>query len=113
MLSRIVLYARYSSPLCVVACASRSKKHFDGVNIQLSGFVTLGEIGALLSVLHVSCNRCDRLGRHRTARLMLQHGADLPLTRLRHIIAADCPRMVAGRLHDVCGVHFPGLAGMA
>jgi hypothetical protein len=25
------------------------------------------------------------------------------------VIAADCPRMIAGHAHDVCGVHFPGL----
>jgi hypothetical protein len=74
------------------------------------GFVTLGQIGARLPVLDVACNRCDRLGRLRTARLVLEHGADLPLPELRHVVAADCPRLVAGRLHDVCGVHFPGLA---
>jgi len=28
---------------------------------------------------------------------------------LRQIVAADCPRMIAGRIHDVYGVHFPGL----
>ena len=32
---------------------------------------------------------------------------------LRRIIAPDCPRMIAGRMHDVCGVHFPGLIGLA
>jgi len=74
------------------------------------GFVTLGQIGARLPALDVSCNRCDRLGRLHTARLVLEHGADLPLPELRHVVAADCPRMAAGRLHDVCGVHFPGLS---
>jgi hypothetical protein len=27
-------------------------------------------------------------------------------------IAADYSRMIAGRIHDVCGVHFPGLIGL-
>jgi hypothetical protein len=31
---------------------------------------------------------------------------------LRRIIAADCPRMITGHVHDVCGVHFPGLIGL-
>jgi hypothetical protein len=31
---------------------------------------------------------------------------------LRRIIAADCPRMIVGQMHDVCGVHFPGLIGL-
>jgi hypothetical protein len=37
---------------------------------------------------------------------------DLPMPDLRRIIAADCPRMIAGQMHDVCGVHFPGLIGL-
>jgi hypothetical protein len=43
---------------------------------------------------------------------MVEHGPDLPMPELGHIVAADCPRIMAGRLHDVCGVHFPGLAGL-
>jgi hypothetical protein len=31
---------------------------------------------------------------------------------LRCIIAADCPRMTTGHVHDVCGVHFRGLIGL-
>jgi hypothetical protein len=30
---------------------------------------------------------------------------------LRRIIAADCPRMIAGSVHDARGVHFRGLVG--
>jgi hypothetical protein len=77
----------------------------------MSGFVTLGQIADRLPVLDVSCNRCDRRGRISTARLMATHGAALPVPELPHLIAADCPRMMAGQLHDVCGVHFPGLRG--
>ena len=36
----------------------------------------------------------------------------LPMPGLRFIIAADCPRMIAGHVHDICGVHFPGLVGL-
>jgi hypothetical protein len=31
---------------------------------------------------------------------------------LRRIIAADCSRMIAGHVHDVCDVYFPGLIGL-
>lgn len=77
-----------------------------------SGVVTLGQVAARLSVLEVACNRCDRRGRLRIARLLAEHGPAMPMPELRRIIAADCPRMIAGHIHDVCGVHFPGLVGL-
>ena len=58
-------------------------------------------------------NRCDRRGRLIATRLIVEHGADLPMPAIRQIVAADCPRMQAGHLHDVCGVHFPLLSGLA
>jgi hypothetical protein len=76
---------------------------------HLFGFVTLGQIATRLPVLEVSCNRCDRRGRLRTDRLIAEHGPALPIPELRRIIASDCPRMVEARMHDPCGVHFPGL----
>jgi len=48
----------------------------------------------------------------RTDRLLAEHGTAMPLPELRQIIAADCPRMIAGRIHDVCGTHFSGLIGL-
>jgi len=77
---------------------------------RISGFVTFGEIASHFSLLDVACNRCDRRGRLRVDQLVAEHGANLPMPELRHILAADCPRMVAGQLHDVSWVHFPGLA---
>jgi hypothetical protein len=76
------------------------------------GFVTLGQVAARLSVLEVACNRCDRRGRLHVARLLAEHGPALPMPDLRCIIAVDCLRMIAGHVHDVCGVHFPGLVGL-
>ena len=78
-----------------------------------SGIVPLGRIPDRLPMLEVACNRCDRRGRLRTARLMAEHGPELPIPALLRIVAADCPRMQAERVHDVCGVHFPGLARVA
>ena len=77
-----------------------------------SGAVTLGQAAASLSLLAVACNRWERAGRLRTDSLLAEHGPALPMPTLRQIIAADCPRMRAGLIHDPCGVHFPGLAGI-
>jgi hypothetical protein len=60
-------------------------------------------------MLDVDCRRCDRRRRLSTARLVAEHGPAFPMPELREVVAADCPRMVAGAWHDVCGVRFPGL----
>ena len=77
-----------------------------------SGVVTLGQAAARFSLLTVACNRCERAGRLRTDRLLAEHGPGLPMPTLCGIVAADCPRMIAGLIHDPCGVHFPGLSGI-
>jgi hypothetical protein len=77
-----------------------------------AGVVPLGQVAARLPVLEVACNRCHRRGRMHTPKLLAEHGPSLPMPDLRRIIAADCPRMIAGHVHDVCGVHFPGLIGL-
>jgi hypothetical protein len=74
------------------------------------GVVLLGQVAARLPVLEVACNRCDRRGRQNTARLLAEHGAYMPVPVLLRTIAAGCPRMQAGQLHDVCGVHLPQLS---
>jgi len=77
-----------------------------------AGVVTLGQVAARLPVLDVACNRCDRRGRLHASRLLAEHGPDLPMPALRQILATDCQCMIAGHVHDVCGVHFPGLVGL-
>ena len=76
----------------------------------MSGTTLLGAVAARLALLAVACNRCDRHGRLSTARLLTQHGPDLPMPLLRKHVAADCPRTLANRMHDPCGVHFPDLS---
>lgn len=81
-----------------------------GNHSPMAGTRTLGEIAARIEMLTVSCNRCDRRGQLRVDRLLAEHGAALPGPRLRRIVAADCPRMIAGEIHDMCGVHFPDMS---
>jgi hypothetical protein len=73
------------------------------------GFYTLGQIVGLADTLVVSCARCGREGRFRTARLIREHGAGVGIPRLLELLAADCPRMIADKVHDPCGVHCPEL----
>jgi hypothetical protein len=75
-----------------------------------AGYVTLGDLARCRTAINAACNRCERRGRLSVARLVALHGADLPVPELRHIVAADCPRMIEGKISDPCGVHFPGLA---
>ena len=72
--------------------------------------VRMGEIADQLPVLEIACNRCDRRGRLYTARLVVEHGAQMPLPDLLRLLSADCHRRVAGLAHDPCGAHLPGLA---
>jgi hypothetical protein len=60
-------------------------------------------------MLEIACRHCDRRGRLRVARLIAQHGADMRLTELRYILAADCPRVIADQIYDRCGLHYPQL----
>jgi hypothetical protein len=76
------------------------------VGALAAGVVLLGQVAARLPVLEVAC---DRRGRLHASRLLATHGPGLPIPDLRRIIAADCPRMIADHVHDVCGMHFPGL----
>lgn len=76
------------------------------------GVVTLGNVATRLTMLDVACNRCPRRGRLRIDRLLAEHEPAMPMPDLRCIIAADCLRMITGHIHDVCGVHFPGLVGL-
>jgi hypothetical protein len=84
----------------------------DGLKLPPSGVRTLGDIAAQFPEKSVvSCNRCERRGVLRTARLLAEHGPNIPGPELSRILAADCPKMIEGKMHDVCGIHFPGLSG--
>jgi hypothetical protein len=79
----------------------------------MSGVVRLGEVADRLPVLEVACNRCERRGRPRADRLLAEHGVAMPIPVLLRIIASDCPRLTAERVHDICGIHLPDLSRLA
>lgn len=78
----------------------------------MPGVILLGQVAARLEYLDIACGRCDRSGRLRLDRLLAQHGADMPMPELGRVLAADCPRLIADRMHDVCGWRFPALSGL-
>lgn len=77
------------------------------------GVVTLGQVAARLDYLDVGCSRCDRTGRLRLDRLTAEYGPDMPMPTLGRLLAADCPRLIADRMHDVCGWRFPQLSRLS
>ncbi len=78
--------------------------------MSAASFLILNDIAGRVATLEVACNRCDSRGRLRIDSLVMEHGPALPIPELRRIVAADCAKMQAGHMHDVCGVHFPGLS---
>ena len=71
-----------------------------------AGYITLAQISDQLSVLEVSCNRCDRRGILNINCLIREHGPQFPVPELRDLIAADCPRMCEGKISDPVRVCF-------
>jgi hypothetical protein len=68
-----------------------------------SGAATLGDVADRLPMLEVTCSKCERRGRLRTASLIAQHGADMRLPDLREILAGVCPRARSASVLDRCG----------
>lgn len=76
----------------------------------MPGVILLGQVAARLEYLEIGCSRCDRRGRLRLDRLLAEHGPDMPMPALGRLLAADCPRLLADRMPDVCGWRFPVLS---
>ena len=56
-----------------------------------------------LPLVRVKCDKCGRVGQYHTAKLIEQHGADMVMPELRHIIA-KCPRRHT--MNDPCMIVF-------
>lgn len=77
-----------------------------------SGVIRLGQLAGRIDLVEVACNRCPRRGRLRLSGLLDQHGPGMPVPELLRVLSADCPRQIADKMHDRCGAHLPGLAGL-
>ncbi len=71
-----------------------------------TGSLTLSEHPREL--VQVVCDRCERKGRYRGARLIAKHGPDIRLPDLLREIAANCPK-AGGLGNDMCGARYEGL----
>jgi hypothetical protein len=71
--------------------------------------ITLGEAAAKRVWLEVVCPKCNRHGVLSTSRLIREHGARMPMTELRRVLADHCERLKAAKAHNFCPCHFPEL----
>jgi len=73
--------------------------------------ILLGEVAARgVTMLDVACRQCPRQGRLQMARLLAEHGPQMPMPALRDLLAADRPRRASASFAGQChGVHFPQL----
>lgn len=72
------------------------------------GSLSLGDVAARATHLHVACTRCERHGRYNLQRLVATHGADFAMTDLGTKLA-DCTRRNLTSHGERCDVYFPGL----
>jgi hypothetical protein len=75
--------------------------------MPLNGAYTLADCTE--PMLALVCRKCDRAGRYKVARLIAEHGADMKLPELRHMLA-KCPRTLLNQRprseSDPCGVEY-------
>jgi hypothetical protein len=57
-------------------------------------------------MVRLACTKCERRGQYKRDRLIAEHGADILLPDLRHVLAR-CERR--GKLGDACGVYYSDL----
>ena len=75
-----------------------------------NGAYLLSDVVAVgLKQVDVACKKCGRRGRVSVARLLAEHGPDMPLPGLPQLIAKGCPLVNATSYYDRCGAYFPNL----
>jgi hypothetical protein len=72
-------------------------------------YVTLIEHPGLM--VRLACTKCERRGQYRKATLIERYGTGANLVDLRLELAADCPRVIADKPVDRCGVIYPDRIG--
>jgi hypothetical protein len=59
------------------------------------------------TLIKVACRKCPRKGQYRRETLGTLHNSpDIKLPLLLATLAGDCPKMIASRYEDRCGVHL-------
>ena len=74
------------------------------------GAILLGEVAQHLATIHIACNFCPRHGKASVGRLMNEHGPTYQSPTCCCMFSHDCPRRLAARIGEPCGVHLPELA---
>jgi hypothetical protein len=69
-----------------------------------AGTLTLGTYPH--QMVRLACAKCDRRAQFKRERLIAEHGADIQLPDLRHVLAR-CERRT--KLGDACGGYYPDL----
>ena len=62
-------------------------------------------------MVRLVCEKCPRKGQYLKSSLMQRFGPDQNMVDLRLILAADCPKVVANKFGDLCGVIYQDLVG--
>jgi len=62
-------------------------------------------------MVHLACEKCTRKGQYLKSSLMRRFRPDQDIVDLRLILAADCPKVIANRATDLCGVYYPDRIG--
>jgi hypothetical protein len=76
------------------------------------GSILLGDVAEHLSSVAIACNFCPRVGKASITRLMHEYGPKMPIPTLLSLLSTDCPRRLAARMAEPCGVHLPELSGV-
>ena len=73
------------------------------IGAAMRDFLTLADLRT--PTLSIECEACGRRGRYNVAKLIEQHGGDIKLPDLRHVLA-NCPRAQSASIHDRCKVRY-------
>jgi len=74
------------------------------------GAIIFGDLVGKLDALNVTCDKCGRKGRYMVSRLIEKYGSDGKVVDFLSEITKDCPKKLAHRMNDQCGVRCPDLA---
>ena len=73
------------------------------------GAIRFGDLEGKLSALRIECATCTRAGQYWIARLIEQRGRDGKVADLLAEVSADCPKKIARKRNDPCGVRCADL----